>query len=205
MGGRPMLGRPPSRTPNSRLASDDEDQRASRPICRSCRRPRFPPPVALNSDRRPQDGQQDAQHQREVARPHAGAGAHVVGGGAPGKGHADDHEHEAGEKVFLTLDFHEVISSKWISERAILRGTGHRRDVDFTYAGTHATVSASHRTHEHPGIPGRLRHSTAAAWRTAPRPAWSGLRPRAGRRPGAAGACRRPRPGGAGHRCWARG
>ncbi|MNL56322.1 hypothetical protein D3C87_1798080 [compost metagenome] len=59
---------------------------------------------------------QDAQHEREVTRTHAGAAAHAVGGGAPCERHAHDGEHQSREKVFLTFDFHEQ-SPRTISMR----------------------------------------------------------------------------------------
>jgi hypothetical protein len=62
--------------------------------------------MALKVTTTPTNGQQDAEHQGEVARPHAGAVTHLVVGRAPGKGNAHGHEQQAGEKVFLTLDVH---------------------------------------------------------------------------------------------------
>jgi hypothetical protein len=86
-------GNPPSRMPNSTLDAMMKPSgfQANFPIL-------SPPSVsttrALNMTMAPQDRQQDAQHQREVTRPHARALAHRVGGGAPGEGSTDRAEHQ---------------------------------------------------------------------------------------------------------------
>ena len=104
-------GSPPSSTPKARLAPMMKPSgfQAHLPIGSPSSVSTTSASKMMNSA---QGGQQDAQHQREVARPHAGALADVVGGGAPGEGDADDHEHEAGEKVLLTLDFHVLSPRK---------------------------------------------------------------------------------------------
>jgi hypothetical protein len=62
---------------------------------------------ALNMTMAPRIASRMPQHQREVARPHARAIAHRVGGGPQGECSTDGAEHQPGEEVFLTLDFHE--------------------------------------------------------------------------------------------------
>jgi hypothetical protein len=59
-----------------------------------------------------QHGQHDAQQHGKVAWPHARACAQFVSGRTPGEGNAHGHEHETGEKVFLTLDLHGVVSQQ---------------------------------------------------------------------------------------------
>ena len=71
----------------------------------------------LEHDGGAEDGQQDAQHQREVAGAHAGALADVVGGGAPRRRRPRRHEHDPGKEVFLTLDFHVLSPRKNSIER----------------------------------------------------------------------------------------
>ena len=51
-----------------------------------------------------QDGQDHAQKQWEIARAHAGTGTNRITCCAVRKCCTDNGEHQAGEKVFLTLD-----------------------------------------------------------------------------------------------------
>ena len=105
MAGRPMLGRPPSSTPKARLAPMTKNSgfQAHLPIL-------SPSAVsttsAWNMITAPRMRQQDAQHQREVAGPHAGAVADVVGGGADREGAPHRCEHDSRKEVSLTLDAH---------------------------------------------------------------------------------------------------
>ncbi len=54
--------------------------------------------------------QRDAQHDRKVARPHAGTFTDVVVCGANGERHPDRAEHQTREKVFVVF-YHHVIDN----------------------------------------------------------------------------------------------
>ena len=75
--------------------------------------------------------QQRPQHQRKVARPHAGAFTNVVVGRAPCKGDAYGEVQQAGEEILLTLDAHESSPRRWkIPVRIVTIGNA-VFDVDF--------------------------------------------------------------------------
>jgi hypothetical protein len=143
----------------------------------------------LEQDHGPEDGQQDAQQQGKVPRAHAGALTDLVVGGAPRQRRPPRHMNMTPEKKSFWLLIFTCCLLEWNLTGNCAVSV---EPAAMWISPTHGPVTDATPARQSP----RLSPAAGVAMSTSSM--WSALRPRAARRPGAAVACRRPRPGGAG-------